>query len=140
VVFAKPEDSYAALEAMTETAERMLADLGLAYRRLLMCTGDMGFTQAKKYDLEVWSPGQARWLEVSSVSNMEAFQAARLDARCRPGGPQAQGRTRLVHTLNGSALAFPRTLAALLETHQTPEGDVLLPPPLQRYLGRERLA
>jgi seryl-tRNA synthetase len=140
VVFARPEESYAALEAMTATAERMLVDLGLAYRRLLMCTGDMGFTQAKKYDLEVWSPGQDRWLEVSSVSNMEAFQAARLEARCRPGGAQGQGKTRLVHTLNGSALAFPRTLAALLETHQTADGEVALPAVLRRYLGQERLA
>jgi seryl-tRNA synthetase len=135
VVFARPEESYALLEAMTEIAERMLDDLGLAHRRLLMCTGDMGFTQAKKYDLEVWSPGQSRWLEVSSVSNMEAFQAARLEARARAGGAQGQGKTRLVHTLNGSALAFPRTIAALLETHQTPDGDVALPPVLARYLG-----
>ncbi len=135
VAFAQPEESYELLEAMTDIAERMLVDLGLAYRRLLMCTGDMGFTQAKKYDLEVWSPGQARWLEVSSVSNMEAFQAARLEARARPGGAQGQGKTRLVHTLNGSALAFPRTIAALLETHQTPEGDVALPPVLHPYMG-----
>jgi seryl-tRNA synthetase len=139
VVFARPEDSYDALEAMTAIAERMLVDLGLAYRRLLMCTGDMGFTQAKKYDLEVWSPGQDRWLEVSSVSNMEAFQAARLEARCRPGGAPGQGKTRLVHTLNGSALAFPRTLAALIETHQTADGEVALPAVLQRYLGRPQL-
>jgi seryl-tRNA synthetase len=138
VVFARPEESYALLEAMTEIAERMLDDLGLAHRRLLMCTGDMGFTQAKKYDLEVWSPGQSRWLEVSSVSNMEAFQAARLEARARPGGAQGQGKTRLVHTLNGSALAFPRTIAALLETHQTPDGDVAWPPVLARYLGERR--
>ncbi|MDA0700027.1 MAG: serine--tRNA ligase [bacterium] len=139
VVFTDPDESYAMLEAMTAIAERMLDDLGLAYRRLLMCTGDMGFTQAKKYDLEVWSPGQERWLEVSSVSNMEAFQAARLEARVRPGGAQGQGRTRLVHTLNGSALGFPRTIAAFLETHQAPEGDVALPPVLQPYLRQERL-
>ena len=139
VVLARPEDSYDLLETMTATAEAMLAGLGLSYRRLLMCTGDMGFTQAKKYDLEVWSPGQARWLEVSSVSNMASFQAARLETRCRPGGAQGQGKTRWVHTLNGSALAFPRTIAALLETHQTPEGDVVLPEPLRPYLGRDRL-
>jgi len=139
VVLALPEESYDALEAMTAIAERMLVDLGLAFRRLLMCSGDMGFTQAKKYDLEVWSPGQARWLEVSSVSNMEAFQAARLETRCRPGGTQGQGRTRLVHTLNGSALAFPRTIAALLETHQTEDGEVAVPAVLRPYLGRERL-
>jgi seryl-tRNA synthetase len=139
VVLALPEESYDALEAMTAVAERMLVDLGLAYRRLLMCSGDMGFTQAKKYDLEVWSPGQARWLEVSSVSNMEAFQAARLETRCRPGGAQGQGKTRLVHTLNGSALAFPRTIAALLETHQTEGGEVVVPAVLRSYLGRDRL-
>ncbi|MFO7644210.1 MAG: aminoacyl--tRNA ligase-related protein [Desulfosarcina sp.] len=139
VVIALPEESYDALEAMTAIAERMLVDLGLAYRRLLMCSGDMGFTQAKKYDLEVWSPGQGRWLEVSSVSNMESFQAARLETRCRPGGAQGQGKTRLVHTLNGSALAFPRTIAALLETHQTEDGEVEVPAVLRPYLGRDRL-
>ena len=139
VVVARPEESYDELEAMTTIAEGMLADLGLAYRRLLMCTGDMGFTQAKKYDLEAWSPGQARWLEVSSVSNMEAFQAARLDTRCRPGGAQGRGKTRLPHTLNGSALAFPRTIAALIETHQTADGEVMVPEPLRPYFGRDRL-
>lgn len=138
VVLTRPEDSYEALEAMTEVAEGMLADLGLAYRRLLMCTGDMGFTQAKKYDLEVWSPGQARWLEVSSVSNMEAFQAARLDTRCRPGGPGGKGKTRHLHTLNGSALAFPRTIAALVETHAV-DGGVSVPEVLRPYLGGDRL-
>lgn len=138
VVLTRPEESYPALETMTELAEGMLADLGLTYRRLLMCTGDMGFTQAKKYDLEVWSPGQDRWLEVSSISNMEAFQAARLDTRCRPGGTAGQGKTRHVHTLNGSALAFPRTIAALVETHATDRG-LALPGVLRPYLGRERL-
>lgn len=135
VQFASPEASYEALEAMTELAEGMLDDLGLAYRRLLMCTGDMGFTQTKKYDLEVWSPGQARWLEVSSVSNLETFQAVRLGARARPGGAQGTGRTRWVHTLNGSALAFPRTIAALLETHQVADGRVRLPEVLAPYIG-----
>lgn len=139
VVIALPEQSYDALETMTAIAERMLADLGLAYRRLLMCSGDMGFTQAKKYDLEVWSPGQGRWLEVSSVSNMESFQATRLETRCRPGGSSGQGKTRLVHTLNGSALAFPRTIAALLETHQTEGGEVTVPVALRPYLARDRL-
>ena len=86
VQFTRPEDSYDALEAMTRTAEGLLEALGLPYRRLLMCTGDMGFTQAKKYDLEVWSPGQERWLEVSSISNLEAFQATRLGTRSRPRG------------------------------------------------------
>jgi seryl-tRNA synthetase len=139
VVLCAPERSYEQLEAMTEVAEGMIRDLGLAYRRLLMCSGDMGFTQAKKYDLEVWSPGQDRWLEVSSVSNMEAFQASRLQTRSRPGGAQGQGKTRVVHTLNGSALAFPRTVAALIETHQRDDGGVDLPTVLQPYLGRARL-
>jgi seryl-tRNA synthetase len=139
VQFTRPEDSYDALEAMTASAESLLDALGLAYRRLLMCTGDMGFTQAKKYDLEVWSPGQERWLEVSSVSNMEAFQANRLATRARPGGAGGRGRPRVVHTLNGSALAFPRTIAALLETHQRADGSVRLPEALRPYLGCEVL-
>ena len=139
VVLCTPEQSYEWLESMTEIAEGMLEDLELSYRRLLMCTGDMGFTQAKKYDLEVWSPGQARWLEVSSVSNMESFQAARLQTRSRAGGAAGRGKPRLVHTLNGSALAFPRTLAALLETHQTEDGGVRIPSALQRYVGAERI-
>jgi seryl-tRNA synthetase len=120
---------------MTELAEGMLVDLGLTYRRLLMCTADMGFTQAKKYDLEVWSPGQERWLEVSSVSNLTDFQARRLRTRARPGGSSASGRTQLVHTLNGSALALPRTLAAVIETYQLEEGGVAVPEVLKPYLG-----
>jgi seryl-tRNA synthetase len=139
VHFTRPEDSYAALEAMTELAEGLLEELGLAYRRLLMCTGDMGFTQAKKYDLEVWSPGQERWLEVSSISNLEAFQAVRLQTRARPGGAAGTGKPRFVHTLNGSALAFPRTIAALLETYQTEDGRVALPAALVPYVGRSHL-
>ncbi len=139
VQFTRPEDSYEALEEMTRTAEGLLEALGLPYRRLLMCTGDMGFTQAKKYDLEVWSPGQGRWLEVSSVSNMESFQAARLATRARPGGAEGRGRTRLVHTLNGSALAFPRTIAALLETYQREDGSVALPEVLHAHVGTDTL-
>jgi seryl-tRNA synthetase len=139
VQFVRPEESYDALEAMTQTAESLLRELGLPYRRLLMCTGDMGFTQAKKYDLEVWSPGQGRWLEVSSISNMEAFQASRLGTRARPGGAAGRGKTGTVHTLNGSALAFPRTIAALLETYQEADGSVALPNVLHPYVGREAL-
>ncbi|MEJ2667883.1 MAG: serine--tRNA ligase, partial [Deinococcales bacterium] len=100
VAFTSPEASYDMLEAMTLTAEGMLEALGLSYRRLLMCTGDMGFTQAKQYDLEAWSPGQRRWLEVSSISNMETFQAMRLRTRTRPGGAAGKGRPDAVHTLN----------------------------------------
>jgi seryl-tRNA synthetase len=139
VQFVRPEESYDALEAMTETAEGLLRELGLPYRRLLMCTGDMGFTQAKKYDLEVWSPGQGRWLEVSSISNMEAFQASRLGTRARPGGAAGRGKTGSVHTLNGSALAFPRTIAALLETYQEGDGSVALPSVLHPFVGRETM-
>jgi seryl-tRNA synthetase len=135
-----PDRSFEVLEEMTEMAEDLLDELGLRYRRLLMCTGDMGFTQAKKYDLEVWSPGQGRWLEVSSVSNITDFQARRLQTRFRPGGAGGRGRPEAVHTLNGSALALPRTLAALLEHCQQADGTVLLPEVLRAYLGCEILA
>jgi seryl-tRNA synthetase len=135
-----PEKSYETLEEMTVMAEGLLDDLGLRYRRLLMCTGDMGFTQAKKYDLEVWSPGQNRWLEVSSVSNITDFQARRLQTRFRSGGAGGRGRPEMVHTLNGSALALPRTLAALLEHHQRRDGCVSVPEPLRPYLGTDVLS
>lgn len=136
VMYVHPSDSYAAIERLREDAERLIQALGLAYRRLSMCTADMGFTQSKKYDLEVWSPGQERWLEVSSVSNFEAFQARRADIRFRPDGG---GRPEFVHTLNGSGLALPRIVAALLETHQQKDGSVAIPEPLQPYFGGEVL-
>src|SRR5690554_865725 len=140
VVFAKPEDSYAILEELAEISEGLLKELGLRYRRLIMCSGDLGFTQAKKYDLEVWSPGQERWLEVSSVSNLETFQATRLKTRSRPGGVGGKGRPEPVHTLNGSALAFPRTIAALLEQYQNEDGSVSLPEVLREWFGGAGLA
>jgi seryl-tRNA synthetase len=99
-----------------------------------MCAGDLGFTQAKKYDLEVWSPGQQKWLEVSSVSNFEAYQARRMNVRYRPEGG---GKPEIVHTLNGSALALPRVVAALVEHNQTPEGKVVVPRVLHHYTGFE---
>ncbi|MBT8399490.1 MAG: serine--tRNA ligase [Rhodothermia bacterium] len=136
VQFVKPEDSYETLETMRDDAERVLQRLGLPYRRLLMCTGDMGFSQAKKYDLEVWSAGQERWLEVSSISNFEAFQSRRMRIRYRPQGQQ---KTEFVHTLNGSALALPRTVAALLEHYQQANGTVLLPEPLRPYYGADTI-
>ncbi len=139
VQFVHPDSSYDALETMTAFAEQLLEELGLSYRRLLMCSGDMSFTNAKQYDLEVWSPGQGRWLEVSSVSNFEAFQATRLKTRFRAGGQQGKGRPAMVHTLNGSALAFPRTLAALLETRQSSDGSVALPDCLTPYTGTTTL-
>ncbi len=135
VQFSTPGASYEALEEMVAVSESLLEELGLPYRRLLMCTGDLGFTQAKKYDLEVWSAGQSRWLEVSSVSNLEAFQANRLKTRARPGGVNAKGRPEPVHTLNGSALAFPRTIAALVENNQCEDGTVQVPDALAGYLG-----
>ncbi len=136
VQFTHPDASYEALEQMTELSERLLAELGLPYRRLLMCTGDMGFTQAKKYDLEVWSAGQERWLEVSSVSNITDFQARRLATRFREGGVQGKGKPELVHTLNGSAFGMVRLLAALLENAQNEDGTVNVPEVLQPYVGR----
>jgi seryl-tRNA synthetase len=113
----------------------LLQKLGLHYRVLLMCTGDLGFTQTKKYDLEVWSPGQQKWLEVSSVSNFESYQARRMNIRFRP----ASGKPEILHTLNGSALALPRVVAALLEHYQTPEGKVIIPRALHRYTGFEMI-
>jgi seryl-tRNA synthetase len=132
VQFTHPGRSYNALEAMTSDAERAIERLGLPYRRLLMCTGDMGFSQAKKYDLEIWSAGQERWLEVSSISNLEAFQARRTRTRFRPAGEK---KVDFVHTLNGSALALPRTVAAILENNQRSDGTINVPPVLQPYFG-----
>jgi seryl-tRNA synthetase len=139
VQFTHPERSYDALEEMTTMVEGLLDELGLRYRRLLMCSGDMGFTQAKKYDLEVWSEGQGRWLEVSSVSNITDFQARRLQTRFRPGGAAGRGRPEMVHTLNGSALALPRTLAALIERYQQEDGSMAVPLALRPYLGDAHL-
>ena len=136
VRFVHPDTSYAALEALREDAERAVRALGLPYRRLLMCESDLGFTPAKKYDLEVWSGGQARWLEVSSVSTFEAYQARRAGIRFRPAGG---GKPQPVHTLNGSALALPRVVAALLENGQQADGSVVLPERLAAYAGFERI-
>jgi seryl-tRNA synthetase len=136
VFFEKPADSSAALEWLTERAEILLQRLGLAYRVLLMATGDMGFTQAKKYDLEVWAPGVEQWLEVSSCSNFRDYQARRMAIRWRPA-PGA--KPELVHTLNGSGLALARIVAALLETYQRPDGSVEVPEVLRSYLGRDTI-
>ncbi|HEV8282573.1 MAG TPA: serine--tRNA ligase [Candidatus Limnocylindrales bacterium] len=137
VLFERPEESPAALEWMTERAEILLQRLGLAYRVLLMSTREMGFVQAKKYDLEVWSPGVERWLEVSSCSNFRDYQARRMAIRYRP---EAGAKPELVHTLNGSGLALARTVAALLETHQRPDGSVTVPDVLRPYLGRDLIS
>jgi seryl-tRNA synthetase len=134
VLFEKPDASDAALEWMTERAEILLQRLGLAYRVLLMSTREMGFVQAKKYDLEVWAPGVERWLEVSSCSNFRDYQARRMAIRYRP---EAGAKPELVHTLNGSGLALPRIVAAIIETYQQPDGSVTVPEVLRRYLGRD---
>ena len=139
VQFTRPEASYAAMEEMTALSEGLLDTLGLPYRRLDMCTGDIGFTQAKKYDLEVWSAGQGRWLEVSSVSNITDFQARRLQTRFREGGVQGKGKPELVHTLNGSAFGMLRMVAALLEHYQQEDGSVIVPEVLRPFVGQERL-
>jgi seryl-tRNA synthetase len=137
VLFERPEESTAALEWMTERAEILLQRLGLAYRVLLMSTREMGFTQARKYDLEVWSPGVERWLEVSSCSNFRDFQARRMAIRYRP---EPGAKPELVHTLNGSGLALARIVAAVLETYQQPDGSVVVPEVLRSYLGRATIA
>jgi seryl-tRNA synthetase len=132
-----PSTSYDELERLRADAERLLQQLKLPYRVLLMCGGDLGFAQAKKYDLEVWAAGQKRWLEVSSCSNFEAFQARRAQIRFRS---RETGKPELVHTLNGSALAVPRVLAALLENNLEADGRVRLPEVLVPYFGVEHLS
>jgi seryl-tRNA synthetase len=136
VRFCRPEESYDHLEELLADAERAVRALGLPYRRLTLASGDLGVTQAKTYDLEVWSAGQGRWLEVSSVSNFEAYQARRANVRYRP----AEGeKPQFVHTLNGSGLALPRIVAALLENGQQADGSVALPDRLAAVAGFDRI-
>jgi len=132
-----PSMSYVELDSLRDDAERILRKLGLPYRVLLMCGGDLGFAQAKKYDLEVWSGGQKRWLEVSSCSNFEAYQARRAQIRFRS---KETGKPELVHTLNGSGLAVPRVLAALLENNLQPDGRVRIPEALVPHFGKDHLS
>lgn len=132
-----PTKSYEELDKLREDAERLLQKLELPYRVLLMCGGDLGFAQAKKYDLEVWSAGQKRWLEVSSCSNFEAFQARRAQIRFRSA---ETGKPELVHTINGSGLAVPRVLSALLENNLQADGRVKIPAALVPYFGKEYLS
>ncbi len=126
-----PEESEAEHERMTHCAETVLKELGLAYRKIVLCTGDMGFSARKTYDLEVWLPGQNRYREISSCSTCGDFQARRMKARCRKEGEKA---TRFVHTLNGSGLAVGRTLVAVLETYQRADGSVAVPEALRPYM------
>ncbi len=137
VKWVHPSRSYEELEKLRADAERLLQKLGLPYRVLLMCGGDLGFSQSKKYDLEVWVAGQKRWLEVSSCSNFESFQARRAQIRFRN---KETGKPELVHTLNGSGLAVPRVLAALLENNLQADGRVKIPAPLVPYFGKEYLS
>lgn len=131
VQMVKPEDSYAALEALTANAETILQKLGLPYRKMALCSGDMGFSAAKTYDLEVWLPAQNTYREISSCSNFEAFQARRMQARFKAG----QGKPELLHTLNGSGLAVGRTLVAILENYQNADGSVTVPEALRPWMG-----
>ena len=135
VAFAKPEDSYQELERLTRAAEAVLQGLGLHYRVVTLCTGDLGFAAAKTYDLEVWLPAQGTFREISSCSNFEAFQARRATIRYRPQGGKPDGKTDFVHTLNGSGLAVGRTLVAILENYQQADGSVLVPEVLRPYVG-----
>jgi len=132
VKFAKPEDSYDELEKLTGNAEEVLKRLGLAYRVIALCTGDLGFSAAKTYDIEVWLPSQNKYREISSCSNFEDFQARRGNIRYRPKGGK---KTEFVHTLNGSGLAVGRTVVAILENFQQLDGTVIIPEALRKYLG-----
>ena len=125
-----PDRSYQALTQMVEHVKGILNELKLPYRILRLCGGDLGFTSAITYDFEVYSTAQEKWLEISSVSNFETFQANRLKLRFR----NSEGKTKLAHTLNGSSLALPRVLAGILENYQTPEG-ILIPEVLRKYTG-----
>ena len=126
-----PDTSYDALEEMVGHAETILKTLGLPYRVMSLCTGDMGFGATKTYDLEVWLPAQNTYREISSLSNCEAFQSRRMQARFR----NAQGKPELLHTLNGSGLAVGRTLVAVLENYQQADGSVVIPEVLRPYMG-----
>ena len=136
VKFTKPSDSYSELESLTEQAESLLQKLGLCYRVVELCTGDLSFAAAKCYDLEVWAPGENKWLEVSSCSNFESFQARRGNIRFRD---IKTNKVDFLHTLNGSGLATPRLLVALLETYQTVKGTIKFPETIAKFLGIEEI-
>ena len=134
VKFAKPEDSYEELEKLTNDAERVLQGLGLPYRVVNLSTGDLGFSSAKTYDIEVWMPSYNRYVEISSCSNFEDFQARRAQIRFRR---EKGGKAELLHTLNGSGVAVGRTVAAILENYQQADGSVKVPEALVKYMGTE---
>ena len=136
VKFTQPEDSYKQLEKLTNNAEEVLQKLGLHYRVVVLATGDIGFSSAKTYDIEVWLPGQQLFREISSCSNFESFQARRANIRYRPEG---KNKTEFVHTINGSGLAVGRTWVAIVENYQQADGSVLVPEALRSYMGTDRL-
>jgi seryl-tRNA synthetase len=136
VKFTRPEESYDEHEKLTRSAEEVLQRLGLHYRVMALCTGDMGPSSAKTYDIEVWLPGQQLFREISSCSNFEAYQARRANIRYRPEG---KNKTEFVHTLNGSALAVGRTWVAIIENYQQADGSVIIPEALRPYIGAERI-
>jgi seryl-tRNA synthetase len=137
VKFSRPEDSYQQLENLTRNAEEVLQKLGLHYRTVALCAGDMGFSSAKTYDIEVWLPGQQLFREISSCSNFESFQARRANIRYRPEG---KNKSEFLHTLNGSGLAVGRTWVAIVENYQQADGSVMIPPALQPYVGSDRIS
>ena len=133
--FTRPEQSYAEHEKLVRDAEIILQKLGLHYRVMLLCTADMGFASAKTYDIEVWLPSSGEFREISSCSNCEAFQARRSGIRCKP----KSGKSEFVHTLNGSGLAVGRTWISIVENYQQADGSIMIPPPLQSYMGADRI-
>jgi seryl-tRNA synthetase len=136
VKFVEPETSYDELEKLTADAEAVLQKLGLHYRVIELCTGDLSFASAKTYDIELWAPGQETWLEVSSCSNFESFQARRASIRYR----NEAGKATFVHTLNGSGVALPRLMVAIMEQCQQADGSIILPEAIRNYVGgRERI-
>jgi seryl-tRNA synthetase len=135
VKFTRPDQSYDQLEKLTSDAEDILKRLGLPFRRVVLSTGDTGFSSAKTFDLEVWLPGQNGYKEISSCSNFEAFQARRASIRMKSG----KGKSEYLHTLNGSGLAVGRTWVAIVENYQQKDGSVLIPEALQSYMGTERI-
>ena len=136
VKFVKPEDSYAALEEIVLQAESILQLLGLTYRVIELCSGDLSFSAAKCYDIEIWSPGEKQWLEVSSCSNFEDFQSRRGKIRYRS---TLDKKVNLLHTLNGSGLATPRLMVALLETYQTKSGSIIFSDSAAKFLGMKEI-
>ena len=136
VKFSKPENSYNELELLTSQAESVLKKLGLHYRVISLCAGDLSFSAAKCYDLEIWAPGEEKWLEVSSCSNFESFQARRGNIRYRRS---VDKKVELLHTLNGSGVATPRLMVALLETYQKEDGSVSFPKDVAEFLGIDEI-